>query len=119
MKTRLTRERFGGMSFAKIFPMYQNKILSKGKTLDELHEVIEWLTGYDKKQIDSFVKDDITFAEFIDNAKFHKNVTMIKGLICGHRVEDITDDFVKKVRYVDKLIDELARGKKMESILRK
>ena len=106
------------MKMSQVLPLYINKVEKKGRTLAELHQVIEWLTGYDEVAINELVASGATFGEFIEGAEFHENTHLIKGVICGHRVEDIEDPFMQKVRYVDKLVDELARGKKMENILR-
>jgi len=106
------------MTFASVYPHYVDKVEKKGKTKDELHEVIHWLTGYDNRKLDKLIKDKATFREFFNKAKINPNVNLITGLICGYRVEEIENPMTQKVRYLDKLIDELARGKKMESILR-
>lgn len=108
------------MSFASIYPMYLQKIEKKGRSKEELDQVIYWLTGYDeqglKKQIDQGVDMETFFAEV---PQLNENVSLIKGVICGYRVEDIEDPLMQKIRYLDKLVDELAKGKKMEKILRK
>ncbi|MDT2660161.1 DUF2200 domain-containing protein [Enterococcus hulanensis] len=108
------------MSFASIYPMYLQKIERKGRSKEELDQVIYWLTGYDeqglKKQIDQGVDMETFFAEV---PQLNENVSLIKGVICGYRVEDIEDPLMQKIRYLDKLVDELAKGKKMEKILRK
>lgn len=108
------------MSFASIYPMYLQKIEKKGRSKEELDQVIYWLTGYDeqglKKQIDQGVDMETFFAE---GPQLNENVSLIKGVICGYRVEDIEDPLMQKIRYLDKLVDELAKGKKLEKILRK
>lgn len=108
------------MSFASIYPLYLKKVEKKGRSKEELDQVIYWLTGFDKeglqKQIDSG-NDMETF--FVEVPKLNENITLIKGMICGYRVEDIEDPLMQKIRYLDKLVDELAKGKKMEKILRK
>jgi len=108
------------MSFASIYPMYLQKIEKKGRSKEELDQVIYWLTGYDeqglKKQIDQGVDMETFFAEV---PQLNENVSLIKGVICGYRVEDIEDPLMQKIRYLDKLVDELAKGKKLEKILRK
>ncbi|MBI69782.1 MAG: hypothetical protein CMJ38_07270 [Phycisphaerae bacterium] len=119
MASKLTRERFGLMAFAEIYPHYVNKVKKKGKSVEELHQVLSWLTGYSEKEWLSIVENKVTYNELIDNAKFHEISNMIKGVVCPYRVEDIEDDFERKLRYMDKLVDELTRGKKMKSILRK
>lgn len=112
-------ERVAKMTFASVYPHYVNKVEKKGKTKEELHQVITWLTGFDDAQIQKQIDDEVTFKEFFKRAKLNKNAKLIKGVICGYRVEEIENPTTRKVRYLDKLIDELARGKKMESILRK
>ena len=108
------------MSFASIYPMYIQKVEKKGRSKEELDQVIYWLTGYDEqglqKQIDSGVDMETFFAEV---PQLNENVGLIKGTICGYRVEEIEDPLMQKIRYLDKLVDELAKGKKMEKILRK
>lgn len=108
------------MSFASIYPMYVKKVEKKDRTKDELDQVIYWLTGYDEaglqKQIDDGVDMETFFAEV---PQLNENVSLIKGVICGYRVEDIEDPLMQKIRYMDKLVDELAKGKKMGKILRK
>ncbi len=111
-------ERIAEMTFASVYPHYVNKVVKKNKTVEELHTVITWLTGFDDQKIQETIDRKLTFAEFFAEAEIHPNVDLIKGLICGHRVEDIENPLTQKTRYLDKLIDELARGKKMESILR-
>ena len=106
------------MTFASVYPHYVTKIEKKGRTKKELHEVIKWLTGYDAKKLKSIIKDDVTFGEFFENAELHPNAHLITGVICGYRVEEIEDPLIRQARYLDKLIDELAKGKKMEKILR-
>lgn len=116
---RATRETFAKMSFANIYPLYVDKVEKKGRTKADLHTVITWLTDLDDDAIQALVDEDATFETLFDRATLNPNAGLIKGLICGYRVEEIEDDFVRKCRYLDKLIDELARGKRMESILRK
>jgi len=113
-----TAERIAKMTFASIYPLYVDKVEKKGRTKKELHEVIKWLTGYDEKKLKSLIKDKVTFDGFFKKAKLNPNVHLIKGVICGYRVEEIEDPLIRQTRYLDKLIDELARGKKMENILR-
>ena len=107
------------MSFASVFPYYIKKIESKGGSLAELYEVLYWLTGYDESAIKQIIEDEIDFETFFSNATLHKNVHLIKGVICGYRVEEIQDPLYQKIRYMDKLIDELAKGKSLDKILRK
>ncbi|MBX2827512.1 MAG: DUF2200 domain-containing protein [Flavobacteriaceae bacterium] len=112
-------ERIANMTFASIYPHYLTKVEKKGKTKEELHQVITWLTGFDDPKIQEMMDTKATFREFFDQAEMHPNVHLIKGLICGYRVEEIENPLTQQCRYLDKLVDELARGKKMESILRK
>ena len=113
-----TRETFAKMSFASVYPMYLQKVKKKGRTKDELHEVITWLTGYDAERIRELISADTTFEAFFDSASLNPNARLITGVICGHRVEEIDDALTRQVRYLDKLVDELAKGKQMEKILR-
>ncbi|MBK8583630.1 MAG: DUF2200 domain-containing protein [Flavobacteriales bacterium] len=108
------------MPFASVYPHYVTKVEKKGHTKAELHTVIHWLTGYDEKGLKQVLDTKIDFETFFAKApKMNPNVSKITGLICGYRVEDIEDPLMQQIRYLDKLVDELARGKKMESILRK
>ncbi len=108
------------MSFAGVYPHYITKSEKKGRTKEEVHEIIFWLTGYDEKKLKKVLETKIDFETFFDKApKFNPNASMIKGVICGYRVEDIEDSLMQKIRYLDKLIDELAKGKSMDKILRK
>jgi len=111
-------ERIAKMTFGSVYPHYLNKVEKKGRTKAELHEVIEWLTGYDDKKIEKLIDDKVTFATFFEKAKLNPNAELIKGVICGYRIEEIITPLTKQTRYLDKLIDELARGRKMEKILR-
>lgn len=111
-------DRIAKMTFASVYPHYVTKVEKKGRTEQELLQVITWLTGFTKAQIEKHVAKKSTFAAFFDAAKLNPAASSIKGVICGYRVEDIENPLTRKVRYLDKLVDELARGKKMESILR-
>ncbi|MEM9415130.1 MAG: DUF2200 domain-containing protein [Planctomycetota bacterium] len=111
-------ERAKKMTFASIYPLYLARIEKNGKTEKELQQVIKWLTGYDAKKLKDLIKDEATFDTFVKKAKFHPNAHLITGTVCGYRVEEIKDPFMRKLRQLEKLIDELARGKKMQSILR-
>lgn len=111
-------QRFAKMTFASIYPLYLSKVQKKGRTQEELHQVIEWLTGFDDKQLQNLIKENVTFESFFRNASLHPNARLITGSICGYRVEEIEDPLTQKVRYLDKLVDELAKGRKMEKILR-
>ncbi len=113
-----TEERMAKMTFASIYPLYVEKVESKGRTKKELHQVIKWLTGYDEKKLKTLIADEATFETFFKKCKLNPNVHLIKGVICGYRVEEIESPLIRKCRYLDKLIDELAKGKKMEKILR-
>ena len=107
------------MIFAGVYPLYINKVERKGKTKAELDEIIRWLTGYTQEQLQEQIDKKTNFEEFFDQApQLHPNVTKITGVICGYRIEDIEDPLMKKVRYLDKLVDELAKGRAMEKILR-
>lgn len=111
-------ERMANMTFATVYPLYVAKVERKGRTKEELHQVIEWLTGFDNKKIRELIDEKATFESFFKKAKLNPNAKLIKGLICGYRIEEIDNPLTKKVRYLDKLVDELAKGKKIEKILR-
>ncbi len=111
-------ERIAKMTFASVYPHYVAKAEKKGRTKEELHQVITWLTGFDNKKIGQLINENITFEQFFQQAKLNANAGLIKGLICGYRVEEIENSLTQQVRYLDKLVDELAKGKKMEKILR-
>ena len=111
-------ERIAKMTFASVYPHYITKVEKKGRTKEELYEVIEWLTGYNKTDLDKFVEEKATFETFFEQAKLNPNAELIKGVICGYRIEEIETPLTKQARYLDKLIDELAKGRKMEKILR-
>ncbi|HRD56671.1 MAG TPA: DUF2200 domain-containing protein [Ferruginibacter sp.] len=110
--------RIAKMSFASVYPHYVTKVESKGRTIDELHEVIQWLTGFNKKTLQELIEQKVSFETFFKKAKLNANAHLITGVICGYRIEDIETPLTKKARYLDKLVDELAKGKKMEKILR-
>lgn len=111
-------KRVANMTFASVYPHYVNKIEKKGRSKEELHQVIQWLTGFDDKKIQTLIDDKVTFETFFEKAQLNKNAHLITGVICGYRIEEIENPITKQVRYLDKLVDELARGKKMEKILR-
>ena len=111
-------ERVAKMKFGSVYPHYVNKVEKKGRTKDELHEVILWLTGFDELKIQELIKEEVTFEEFFKKARLNPNAHLIKGVICGYRIEEIDNPLTKQVRYLDKLIEELARGRKMDKILR-
>lgn len=111
-------ERIAKLTFASVYPHYITKVESKGRTKEELHQVIEWLTGFDNDMLQQLNDEKVTFKTFFDKATLNPNANLIKGVICGYRIEEIETPLTKKVRYLDKLVDELAKGKKMEKILR-
>ena len=113
-----TEERIAKMTFSWVYPHYVNKVEGKGRTKEELHEVIKWLTGYDEKKLKSLIDDEATIETFFKKCRLNPNVHLITGTVCGYRVEEMEDGVLKKCRYMDKLIDELAKGRKMEKILR-
>ena len=113
-----TEERIAKMTFASIYPLYVAKVEKKGRTKKELHEVIKWLTGYDGKKLKSLIDDEVTFETFFKKCKLNPNAHLIRGVICGYRVEELENPLIQKARYLDKLVDELAKGRKMEKILR-
>lgn len=117
-KTPEHDERIAKMTFASVYPHYVTKVTKKGRTEDELIEVIEWLTGYSRDAINEQITQKMTFKEFFDNASLHENAHLITGVICGYRIEEITTPLTQQVRFLDKLVDELAKGRKMERILR-
>jgi len=106
------------MTFATVYPHYVAKVEKKGRTIEELHQVIEWLTGFDDKKLKELIDKKVTFEAFFKNAKLNPNAHLIKGVICGYRIEEIETPLTRQVRYLDKLVDELAKGKKMEKIIR-
>ena len=111
-------QRFAKMTFASVYPLYLTKVEKKGRTKEELHEVIQWLTGFDNKKLQLQIKEKVSFEIFFQNASLNPNAHLITGMICGYRVEEIENPLTQKVRYLDKLVDELAKGRKMEKILR-
>ncbi|MEZ4788413.1 MAG: DUF2200 domain-containing protein [Flavobacteriales bacterium] len=120
MKPGANNERIFRMAFASVYPHYVAKVEKKGRTKEELHTVIHWLTGYTEKGLQKVLDTKMDFATFFAKApKLNSNVGLITGDICGYRVEDIEDPLMQKIRYLDKLVDELAKGKAMEKILRK
>ena len=110
--------RIAKMSFASVYPMYVQKVEKKGRTKKELHEVIEWLTGFDEKKLQELIKEKVTFETFFERANLNANAHLITGMICGYRIEEIENPLTRKARYLDKLVDELAKGRKMDKILR-
>ena len=110
-------ERVAKMTLSSIYPHLVAKVEKKGRTEQELHQVIQWLMGYDAEELQKVLEDDVTYGEFFENCTLNPNAKLIKGVVCGYRVEEIEDPFMRNVRYLDKLVDELAKGKKMEKIL--
>jgi hypothetical protein len=111
-------ERIAKMTFASVYPHYVTKVESKGRTKEELHQVIQWLTGFDNKKLQELILEKVTFETFFQKAKLNSNAHLITGMICGYRIEEIDNPLTQKARYLDKLVDELAKGRKMEKILR-
>ncbi len=119
--TTKKNEQVANMVFASIYPLYLNRLEKNGRTKEEFHQVIEWLTGFDDNKLQSLIAEKVTFETFFKEANLHPNAHMIKGVVCGYRIEEIEDEFkvYKQCRQMEKLIDELAKGRKMEKILRK
>ena len=111
-------ERIANMIFAKVYPFYVEKVEKKGRTTEELHQVIHWLTGFTDEDLQSLIEEQVTFKTFFDRATLHPNAHLIKGVICGYRIEEIDNALTRQVRYLDKLVEELARGRKIEKIMR-
>ncbi|GEQ85805.1 hypothetical protein ULMS_13130 [Patiriisocius marinistellae] len=116
--TAAHNERIAKMIFASVYPHYVTKVEKKERTKEELHQVIEWLTGFNKTDLQVLIDEKVTFEMFFQRANLHPNAHLIKGLICGYRIEEIDNSLTQKVRYLDKLVDELARGRKLNKILR-
>jgi hypothetical protein len=122
MKVTLEKnEKVANMIFASIYPLYWNRLEKHGRTKEEFHNVIEWFTGFNETQLQTLIAEKVTFKTFFEKAKIHPNAHLIKGVVCGYRIEEIEDKFevYKQCRRMEKLIDELARGRKMDKILRK
>jgi hypothetical protein len=111
-------ERIAKMTFASVYPHYLTKVEKKGRSKQELHQVITWLTGFNDKEIEKLMIEKATFEKFFQSALINPNAHLITGLICGYRIEEIDNHLTKQVRYLDKLVDELAKGRKMDKILR-
>ena len=111
-------ERIATLTFASVYPHYITKVVRKGRTKEELHQVIKWLTGFDDKKLQDLINEKANFKDFFAKAKMNPNAPLITGVICGYRIEEIETPLTKQVRYLDKLVDELAKGRKMEKILR-
>lgn len=116
--TSIHNDRIAKMTFATVYPMYIAKVEEKGKTKEELHQVIEWLTGFDSRKLKELIEKKVTFETFFQLASLNPNAYLITGVICGYRIEEIENPLTRQVRYLDKLVDELAKGRKMEKILR-
>ena len=110
--------RIAKMTFASVYPHYVTKVEKKGRTKEELHQVIEWLTGFDDNKLNELIAEKVTFETFFERANLNPNAHLITGVICGYRIEEIETPLTKQTRYLDKLVDELAKGRKMEKILR-
>ncbi len=111
-------ERIAKMTFSSVYPHYVTKVEKKGRTKKELHQVIEWLTGFNEEKIQELIEEKVTFKTFFKGAEMNPNAHLIKGVICGYRIEEIENPLTQQVRYLDKLVDELAKGRKIEKILR-
>lgn len=111
-------ERIAKMTFASVYPHYVTKVKNKGRTKEELHQVIKWLTGFNDKELQELIDEKVNFETFFKRAKLNPNAHFITGVICGYRIEEIENPITKQARYLDKIVDELAKGKKMEKILR-
>ena len=111
-------QRVAKITFASVYPHYITKVVKKGRTVEELDQVITWLTGFDKKKMEELIAEKATFEHFFNSAELNPKADLIKGVICGYRIEEIENPITRQVRYLDKLVDELAKGKKMEKILR-
>lgn len=116
--TKAHDERIANMKFGSVYPHYVAKVEKKGRTVEELHEVISWLTGFKTKDLERLIENGATFEEFFAEAALNENASLITGTICGYRIEEIETPLTKQARYLDKLVEELARGRKMEKILR-
>lgn len=115
----MNSEKVYAMPVSKVYPLLVAKAERKGRTKDEVDEIIMWLTGFDKEELDKLLNDNVSYREFFDRAHINENCVLIKGSICGIRVEEIEDPLMRNIRYLDKLVDELAKGKSMDKILRK
>jgi len=118
-ETEKHNERIAKITFASVYPHYVKKVQKKGRTIEELHQVIEWLTGFNEKKLQTLIDEEVTFETFFQRAKLNPNAQLITGVICGYRIEEIENSLTKQIRYLDKIIDELAKGKAIEKILRK
>ncbi|WP_420155881.1 DUF2200 domain-containing protein [Siphonobacter sp.] len=112
-------QRIATMTFSSVYPHYIAKVEKKGRSQEELHQVIEWLTGFDGQKIQALIHEKVSFESFFEQATLHPDAYLITGTICGYRIEDIENPLTRQVRYLDKLVDELAKGRALEKILRK
>ncbi|PIR03966.1 MAG: hypothetical protein COV59_02165 [Candidatus Magasanikbacteria bacterium CG11_big_fil_rev_8_21_14_0_20_39_34] len=112
-------EKIANMTFASVYPHYITKVEKKGRTKEELHQVIEWLTGFNERKLQELIDKKVNFQTFFQKAKLNPKASLVRGVICGYRIEEIKSPLTQKVRYLDKLVDELAKGRAMEKILRK
>ncbi len=119
MNTASHDEKIARITFGSVYPHYVTKVEKKGRSKEELHQVIKWLTGFDEKKLQKFIDSKASFEQFFSEAKLNPNAHLVTGVICGYRVEEIENPLTQKVRYLDKLVDELSKGRKMEKILRK
>ncbi len=111
-------QRMAQLTFASVYPHYVAKVQRKGRTVDELNAVITWLTGFSANELEALIQENVNFEIFFERAQLHPNATTIKGVICGYRIEEIENELTRNVRYLDKLVDELAKGKSLAKILR-
>lgn len=111
-------QRMAQLTFASVYPHYVAKVQRKGRTVDELHAVITWLTGFSANELEALIQENVNFEIFFERAQLHPNAPTIKGVICGYRIEEIENELTRNVRYLDKLVDELAKGKSLAKILR-
>lgn len=114
-----TEEKLAKVTFASVYPLYLTKIEKKGRSKDELDTVIRWLTGLNEAQLASFIEDEADFREFFNKCRLNENAYLIRGVVCGYRVEELESELIRNVRYLDKLVDELAQGKKLQSVMRR
>ena len=112
-------EKIAKLTFSSVYPHYITKVKKKGRTVEELHQVINWLTGFDDEKIQELIDEKVTFETFFNRATLNPNAHLITGVICGYRIEELQNPLTQQVRYLDKLVDELAKGRKMEKILRR
>lgn len=119
--TAAKNEKIGQMIFASIYPLYLNRLIKNGRTEEELRTMIQWLTGFDHATLQNLIDDKVSFKTFFEKATMHPNAHLVKGVVCGYRIEEIPDEFnfYRQCRTMEKLIDELAKGRKMKKILRK